>query len=651
MKIIVFIIAFIMTVTTINAQSIEKAESYYNNFKTITHNGYTESAQGYTVLLNAAKEYMGAIKNYDEGTSTYERCKKSLLEIFPLIGDGAYFYAERYDKAKTIMFSRVYVDISLMYQLSGSNLINNVDYPNITYFAAYQTFENKDYESAILYYKAYLSTQEQKNRENAFKEIITAYNNIKDYRNVKYYANEALALYPYNHNIAIYGINACKESNDDANMQRFLSFALRNSPKDPALLKNAALCSERSLDFEKATEYWQDLDCLAPNNFDVYMHLAYDYYNTGVQYYELTQQTTRKNDKINYEKSYRTNFTKAIPLLKDVLKEKPYASNIARAIALCYLVTGNDYGFKEANATLTAMRATTVKKNEVPKLDTRYKPVTEPTPIPHPIPTPAPFISDVDKNLPVASQINNNTYAIVIGNEKYKYVCGVDYAENDSKSFARYCELVLGIPKDHIRLLQNATLSEIKEQITFLDTKAKMNPGELNFIFYYAGHGIPNLDKGNAYLLPTDASGTDFESCYELEKLYTQLGAMNIKKATVFLDACFSGMSANGMIFKGRYIEIEPKETEQKGNTVVFCAAGGKQAALPYDEQHHGYFTYFLLKNLKESSGKITYKELSRKLEIEVANKVYDQKNKQQNPQVKASPNLGDKWKSFTLLK
>ena len=126
---------------------------------------------------------------------------------------------------------------------------------------------------------------------------------------------------------------------------------------------------------------------------------------------------------------------------------------------------------------------------------------------------------------------------------------------------------------------------------------------------------------------------------------------MPAKSVTVFLDACFSGATrGNEMLFAERFVEYEVEDVAARGNTVVFTATSGNQTAMAYDEEQHGFFTYYLLKNLQESEGGISLGTLGKNLTKQVDNKAYDKKNKHQTPTVKASASLGDDWRNRTLL-
>lgn len=79
----------------------------------------------------------------------------------------------------------------------------------------------------------------------------------------------------------------------------------------------------------------------------------------------------------------------------------------------------------------------------------------------------------------------------------------------------------------------------------------------------------------------------------------------------MFLDACFSGAKREGdMLASARGVAIKVKETQPKGNMVVFSAAQNDETAYPYKEQKHGLFTYYLLKNTR-NKGEVTLGDLA----------------------------------------
>lgn len=258
--------------------------------------------------------------------------------------------------------------------------------------------------------------------------------------------------------------------------------------------------------------------------------------------------------------------------------------------------------------------------------------------------------SDVDENLPKTTKQNDEMFAIIIANENYQNVAKVDCALNDGRTFHRYCNQVLGIPEDNIHMLEDATYGQMTEQMNWLSHVAKAYEGDAKIVVYYAGHGIPNEKDGSTYLLPVDVSGDNTAAAYSLNKLYTELGALNAKNVTMFMDACFSGsLRGEGMLTMARSVAIASKAESPLGNMVVFSAAQGDETAYPYAEKGHGLFTYFLLKKLKETKGNVNYGELSNYIRKEVGRKSIVKNKKSQTPTVSYSPKMSNIWKGLSL--
>lgn len=260
---------------------------------------------------------------------------------------------------------------------------------------------------------------------------------------------------------------------------------------------------------------------------------------------------------------------------------------------------------------------------------------------------------DVDKDIPVNKSQNQNLYAFIIGNEDYSLgeSVNVDYAAHDATTFKEYCIKTLGIPETNVKCYTNQTLGLMRRTIRLLKQTAEANKDkkDCQFIFYYAGHGIPDEETKDAFLVPVDADGKYTEDCYSLNKLYKELGALPIKKVFVFLDACFSGSQrGEGMLVAARGVAIKAKEEKPMGtNTVIFSAASGAETAYPYREKKHGMFTYYLLNMLYRSKGTCSIGELGSYVEKKVKEKSVGVNSKQQTPTLSSS--MAGSWKNLTL--
>lgn len=656
MKRIILSSMFVLSVLTTLAQTLSSAQSTYNRYTSMVSAGQ-ENATVYNILLQAYEEYKYVIKNSDKGSSDYNQAKSALKEIFGQLQNGAYYFTGLNNEPMTVKMAQKYVELSLLAPMAEENLMQSEGYPLFTFFAGYKSYDSGDYATAVLFLQTYLSTSDNEHREDVFVMLAHSLYMMKNYDSAKYVTNQGIKNYPANENLIKILIQSCLDSNDDTALEDALRKGTNMYPNDTGLLTNLCKLYERRQDYARAAESYKKLDRIMPNDINVYTHMAFNYYNAGIQATANSKAETNKSRASEYKRAADDFFRKAAPLLQDVLDNSPYAHNVAHALAMCHSATGNTAALQQANAVLAQMNEKAVQVNATPMaMDTSYKLSSTPiaaAPVAAPVPAkPKEFESDVDINIPVNSMKNENTYAIIIANENYKYNSKVDYALRDGSKFAEYCNKVLGVPKDNIRMTKDAALSEMNSLVSYMTNKAKMNPGQLNYIFYYAGHGVPNVATGGAYLMPTESNGTDLDiTCYQLDKLYAQFNDMNVKSVTVFLDACFSGATRDGgMLFKERFVEYDVEESEAKGNTVVFSATSGKETAMPYDEQQHGFFTYFLLKCLQETKGNITLSDLGRYLKQKVDNKAYDKKNKHQTPTVNPAASLGDSWKTRKLI-
>lgn len=255
----------------------------------------------------------------------------------------------------------------------------------------------------------------------------------------------------------------------------------------------------------------------------------------------------------------------------------------------------------------------------------------------------------LDINIPETNEENKKTFAVIIGNENYERVTKVKYALNDAKVFASYCKKTLGLPKENIRVYRDATFGTMLSALDDIKSIASAFEGDLNVIFYYAGHGVPSESDKAAYLLPVDASGQNTEVCLSTKRLYDTLDGLHAKRVLVFMDACFSGAQrGDGMLASARGVALKVKQDAPKGNMVVFSAATGDETAYPYKEKGHGLFTYYLLKKLQDTKGDVTLGELSEYVNKEVRRQSVVINHKSQSPTVVPADGMND-WGSIKL--
>ena len=261
--------------------------------------------------------------------------------------------------------------------------------------------------------------------------------------------------------------------------------------------------------------------------------------------------------------------------------------------------------------------------------------------------------SDVDIDIPAVGETKPNSYALVIGEEDYSSFqqglnkeVNVDYAKNDALILKEYLIKTIGIPEKQVKLLLNATASQILQGLIWLQNLSKAESGNAELIFYYSGHGLPDEKTREPYLIPVDVSGLNIEQGIKLTVVLQKLSEYPSKKVTVILDACFSGGARNQGLTAMKSIKVKPKDERLTGNIVLFSSSSGEESSGIYREKQHGFFTYFLLKKLQESKGHVTYKALSDYLQQSVV-KESSLISKPQTPQFSFSYEVSQQWENW----
>lgn len=621
---------------TDNGRSNESLASARNQMETFRHqisNGRPD-ATGYQALYNASRIYSDIVNKSAFDSPEFNECKQALIEIFPRLADGAYFHAARNDQEKVLEFACAYVDVSLLKCMESDHIQSSKQYSTLSNLAATNLYNRRQYDRSIKYFSAYLESGDPTAQENAFEGLARCYYETKQYGFAANICFQGSKRYPSNMNMLLIGIESCGHNGNDTEMEPMLQKALSLQPNHKGLLEYQGKMYERMNRYEDAARTYSKLVSLQPSNLDYTCHLGFDYYNAA------TLALTRAKNSGNSTNSAIGLFGQAAPHLKAVLDSSPYAANVARALAFCYSQTNDAVRLKEANNALTSMHSPPVDFKALPTLVQNYTPSPELSPVSSAATASIAngeenLLCDVDINIPETGLKRPDTYVVIIANENYKNteVQKVPFAHRDGQIFSEYCSKVLGVSKEHIKFTKDATSSEMRSIIRDLGHRTNLDPDKLNIIFYYAGHGNPDIPNNKSYLVPTDVRANNFDECVALDKLYAQLDELKARSVTVFLDACFSGATRIGqMMMSGRYVRKAQADVKPAGKTIVFSASSGEEAANSYNEKKHGYFTYFLLKALQDTRGDITFAELKDRLERDVKLRAFDVESKSQTP-------------------
>ena len=235
--------------------------------------------------------------------------------------------------------------------------------------------------------------------------------------------------------------------------------------------------------------------------------------------------------------------------------------------------------------------------------------------------------------------IYDNSWALIIGIDKYQNVQKLNYAVDDAESIKEILEDSFHFPSDNISILINeeATKQNILKSFSEITKNAKSNDRVLVF---FAGHGeTMDLPGGGekGYLIPVEGDSEElYLTSIPMDEL-REIALMSEAKHMLYLvDACYGGIAAVGS--RG----LEPQKTPDFINKVtkfqsrqVITAGGRGEKVIEKPEWGHSAFTLNLIRGLKDGAadynadGFITANELGMFL----SDKVSTDSENQQTPQ------------------
>lgn len=289
----------------------------------------------------------------------------------------------------------------------------------------------------------------------------------------------------------------------------------------------------------------------------------------------------------------------------------------------------------------------------------------------------------VDFNIPQALSTYENAYVLIVANDDYAhtFLPTVPFAANDGEIVRRYFVRALGVPERQVKVLSNASktqivnegvrwLTDLSQAVATTAADGTIEP-QANIFVYYAGHGYCDFNNVS-YIVPNNLNVEDIKAlqpkkakgCCKKKKKAAALAAVNydirlkpkesarltqqlisidqlcgmfkgfpVKNLTLIVDAGMDGRQRNGAPMlrpdrkddaKGK--KVKRRKSNMRADAVVFLAADADKTAFSFDAQHHGFLTYFLLKEIKGIAANIEsytyqdiYESIDRKLGKESA--------------------------------
>ncbi|MEW6614512.1 MAG: caspase family protein [Thermodesulfobacteriota bacterium] len=257
-----------------------------------------------------------------------------------------------------------------------------------------------------------------------------------------------------------------------------------------------------------------------------------------------------------------------------------------------------------------------------------------------------PVIIDIHHIPDFQSSPRPDDLAVIIGIENYKSLPMSDHSKSDAAVIKDYLK-AFGFQERNIEFAvdADATKSAIEKAIeAWLPNRVKKDS---KVFVYYSGHGAPEPNTSDAYIVPHDGDPNYLEvTGYPLKRLYDRLGKLQVAEVIVLLDSCFSGAGGRSVLAQGaRPLVMITDIKTIPSNMAILSATQGSQISTSSPEKGHGIFTYYFLKAIKDGKKNIAeiYEYIKPLVEDEAK-----QINVQQSPGI--SPDI-EKLKGRFILR
>lgn len=630
----------VFLLTEIQGQTLTQITDTYKDLITSQTDTTFTKDDFYAKALSCTRDCKSLLMSTSKGLNDFSKTQDVLKSLYTIVRSGAGYYSQKQQDSIAITYAQMAVDIAMMQEMRDHGLRTGSDYPNFVYYVASRTYNAGKYEQAAKYLKEYINVTDVsmhprvlaylKEAENVVRQLQKnkgIYHDVnKDVPDFDIFAKESIRQ----------GMDKWKQKDPYETVNEYKERVNEETAKVKQQELQKIIMDEYVQRFSYKMEI-SDLQ-LKPYDADNQSFLIGSPYGDIVLIVPRTNNEARDfAENWSNIKVYNQDFV--IANKKLALAGLTFSTPAGKVYhydnhqALAYNETQVDANFKD----LVDYGKLINSDENIGKAQVGKKEV-------------AVGIPDVDINIPQYKRVNDNTFAVIIANEKYALAPSVPMAGNDGRVFAQYCEKTLGLPKENILQYPDATYGKMIRAMQDIKNIANAY-NQIRVIFFYAGHGVPNESTRDAFLLPIDADGSHTEVCYPLKKLYNELAGLNAHSVVVFLDACFSGMSGDGksLMASARGVALKPQQENPIGNMVVFSAASGDETAYPYANHGHGLFTYFLLKKLQLSKGGTNLGELASFIIENVKQKSVLTNHKIQTPTVSTSSSMQNSWQKMKL--
>jgi Caspase domain len=218
-----------------------------------------------------------------------------------------------------------------------------------------------------------------------------------------------------------------------------------------------------------------------------------------------------------------------------------------------------------------------------------------------------------DASAPKASTPPGGSYyALVIGNNDYRYVPRLQIALNDADAMERLLRERYGFAT---RVLLNATRDDTFTALS--DYRRSLSP-ESNLLIYYAGHSYLDRDRDEAYWLPVDARLDNTDKWISADDITRNIRAIRSKHILIISDI-YSSVPTRDIPATINPTEHSAYLTRMRASISRTVMTGGSNEPMTEEGRAHSVFANAVLEGLShmeenEFTGWELFRSIRRKL-------------------------------------
>lgn len=195
-------------------------------------------------------------------------------------------------------------------------------------------------------------------------------------------------------------------------------------------------------------------------------------------------------------------------------------------------------------------------------------------------------------------------YALIIGNNDYRYLKSLHTAENDAREIEATLRRYFGF---ETRLLLNATREQILVALNEYRHKDEPNA---NLLIYYAGHGYNDNEVEKAYWLPVDSRKENNANWISADDITINVKGIRARHILIVADSCYSGTIVRGVeVLLTRPVDASGRDRYllkmQNGRSRTLMASGGNEPVADDGGGNHSVFANALLTGLSQMDREI----------------------------------------------